>query len=150
MLDRNQFESLIRRTLIELDPRLCTDEAVNLILGTAAVESRFGTYLRQLGNGPARGFFQIEENTFHWLRNKYSKRYPQIANYDFKDLEWNIKAGIIYCRLRYLVDPVAIPSKLNLQAQYWKRVYNTRYGKGTFHDFINAWYVYVEGRRNVD
>lgn len=142
--NKDQFESLIRRSLFEVDPGLLTDEAVNLILGTAAVESRFGTYLVQMNNGPAKGAFQVEPKTFYWLKEKYERQYPELKKYDFPDLEWNLKAGIIFCRLRYKVDPHPLPNTLWGMANYWKRVYNTRFGSGTVDDFIRSYNFYVD------
>jgi len=59
-----QFKTLIERVLSELDPDLASPVAVKLLLGTAAQESRFGTFLHQLGGGPAKGAFQMEPATF--------------------------------------------------------------------------------------
>lgn len=73
--DKNQFRSLILRVLTNVDPALCSDAAVNLLLGTAAQESEFGKYIRQI-RGPALGVFQMEPATFDWLRDKYSLKYP--------------------------------------------------------------------------
>ena len=51
----DQFESVIRDALESFDGVIpVSDSAVFLLMGTAAQESSFGTYMRQL-NGPARG-----------------------------------------------------------------------------------------------
>ena len=62
-----QFRDLITRVLKEV--ALYSPAAVNLLLGTAAQESGFGTYLRQV-KGPALSVFQIEEATFLDLRER--------------------------------------------------------------------------------
>ena len=55
-MDKNQLSYLIKETLTGIDKY--SIDALNLLLGTAAQESRFGHYIRQLGSGPALGIFQ--------------------------------------------------------------------------------------------
>lgn len=50
-----------------------SDEAVDLLMLTAAQESEMGRYLYQLGNGPARGIFQMEPATHRCLYENYLK-----------------------------------------------------------------------------
>ena len=54
--NKTQIEDLVERVLKEVD--LYSESAVNLILGTIAQESRFGTYLKQVGSGIAKGVIQ--------------------------------------------------------------------------------------------
>ena len=42
---------------------LYSEDAVNLVLGTACVESECGRWLHQLGTGPALGIYQMEPDT---------------------------------------------------------------------------------------
>lgn len=58
MMDKRQLRNLIRRVLIGIGGY--SEEAENLLMGTAAQESALGEYIRQLGNGPALGIFQME------------------------------------------------------------------------------------------
>ena len=60
MFNKDQFQDLNNRVLSSIG--LYSVEAVYLLLGTCAVESNFGTYLKQK-NGPALGVFQIEPST---------------------------------------------------------------------------------------
>src|SRR5574343_241218 len=126
-LNKDEFKNLIESTLREYD--LYSESAVNLLLGTCAQESLFGQYRKQIV-GPAISVFQIEPATFDWLRDKYKKRFPKISNIQFKDLEFNDKAAIIFCRLRYLADSHALPGADNIRglAGVWKRIYNTFLG----------------------
>ena len=52
----------------------------------------------------------------------------------------NIAVQAAFCRIVYLRDPYPIPSlnKLEEQARCWKRVYNTKLGKGTVEHFMEA------------
>ena len=145
-LDKSQFKNLIERTLKDASTSsesLYSEPAVNLLLGTAAQESKFGTYLRQLGNGPAVGFFQMEKPTFYWLKNAYEKKF-NIGS--FEELEFNIKQAILLCRLRYYIVPEALPAADDIEslAAYWKKYYNTFNGAGKMEDFIYNYKKYVE------
>lgn len=141
-----QFRSLIERVLTEFDPKLASEAAVNLLLGTAAQESRFGTYLRQLGGGPALGAFQMEPATYDDLRERYRKHYPVLMiNGGAASLEWNLKIAIVMARMKYRDDPHALPAADDLPglAATWKRVYNTPLGKGTEAEFIENYQKFV-------
>jgi len=154
------LRSLIERTLAELDEEgyhrheIGTDAAVELLLGTAAVESRLGTYLRQLGNGPALGIYQIEPATHDWLWNRIHRR-PMSRwklehlgyHEDVDALEWDLRYSTLVARERYLADPLPLPEAGDIQAQaaYWKRVYNTWCGSGREEDYVRLWNELVEG-----
>lgn len=143
--NKDQFENLIRRVLIaELGKELCTDAAVNLLLGTAAQESLFGTYLRQV-RGPAMGAFQIEPATFNWLKGKYLDRYPHFKDVDVEDLEWDLALAIIFARLRYRAIPTALPdaNDVHALAAYWKKYYNTEAGAGIVEEFVKNYERFV-------
>ena len=57
-MDPKQLKELIERVLRKVN--LYSDAAVDLLMLTAAQESACGKYIRQLGNGPALGIFQME------------------------------------------------------------------------------------------
>lgn len=144
MIDKNQIKNLIERVLVFHN--LYSESAVNLILGTMAQESNFGTYIRQKGNGPALSFFQIEKPTFEYLKDKYKAEYPQIQDVKFECLEWNIWMGILFCRLKYLSIKSALPNNDDVpaMAQYWKKYYNSFKGKGKVEEFVSNYHKYVE------
>lgn len=140
---KGQFKSLIESVLKDYD--LYSESATNLLMGTAAQESRFGHFLKQLGKGPALGPFQIEPETYEWLRRKYGKKYGFSA-VPASRLQEDLRLSILVCRLRYLVVREPLPEAGNLQAmaKYWKRWYNTADGKGTVAEFISNWKRHVE------
>lgn len=143
-LDRRQFQDLIERTLPEVDPRWLSQDAVHLLLGTAAVESEFGTYIRQVGGGPALGVFQIEKATFNDLRQRYGHDY--ILEHEWHDkCEWDLRTSIIFARLKYWSIPKALPpaESVEAMADYWKKWYNTPAGGGTVEQFIEKYHRYV-------
>lgn len=143
--DRRQFKDLIKWVLRSTDPDLCSPAAVNLLLGTAAQESRFGTFLRQLKGGPALGVFQMEPKTFWWLHRRYKKKYPLIADRLFAELEWDLSLSIVMARLRYRVVRARLPrcNSITGMAAYWKKYYNTIHGAGKVKEFIANYKKYV-------
>lgn len=144
MYNKRQFESLIRRVLAEVSPDLVSDSAVNLLLGTAAQESKFGTYLTQV-KGPALGAFQMEYATYKWLQDKYGDEYKTIKFRAFEALEYDLRLAIIMARLRYKVVPKAFPESDDLRglANYWKDSFNTVMGAGTIEQFMDNYRLYV-------
>jgi len=141
--DCGQFRDLVTRVL--KGARLYSPAAVNLLLGTAAQESQFGTYLRQLGKGEALSAFQIEEITFRDLRSRMDDICPTIRDWNFLQLEWDLRAAIVVARLKYRSIPAPLPAADNLPglAAYWKQWYNTPLGAGTVEQFVRNYRKYV-------
>lgn len=151
MIDKNQLRDLIDNTLLQAGWH--SEAAINLLMGTAAVESRCGTYIRQI-KGPALGIFQMEPATFKshlkWLYErgfKYSDKVFEICNIIKEDdpecLAYNLKAAILFARIHYLRVPEPLPQTIEGMAYYWKRYYNTYLGKGTEEKFIKAYKAYA-------
>lgn len=139
--NRPQFQDLIERTLNPIG--LGGYNATHLLMGTAAVESAFGTFLRQR-SGPALGAFQIEPATFEWLRSRYEMRIPGMLQLRREEeLETDLRLSIVIARLRYLVDPQPLGSNMYEWAATWKRVYNTTLGAGTVPVFLESYKRYV-------
>lgn len=146
--DSAQFRALIERTLDAIGMRrgaVSGIDATNLLLGTAAQESKFGTYLRQM-RGPALGAFQMEPDTFAWLQRIHTARLPEIASRNAYELEWNLRLAIIMARLRYLVVKELLPGYVDVagMAKYWNRYYNANPHAGTDAEFIASYQRYVK------
>lgn len=137
-----QFRDLIVRTLRETElPR--KESAINLLLGTAAQESAFGTYLRQTKGGPALGVFQMEPETFAAVQDWSRKRYPLVIEGRYaRELEWDLSLAILSARLNYIRFQGSIPEDVIGQAEYWKRHWNTYLGKGTVEQYLRNWKKY--------
>lgn len=145
MINKEDLQLLIASTLKKYN--LYSDEACKLIYGTIAQESHLGKYRRQMVsnwdyNKHALGITQIEKNTFQWLQKIFVGLIPIVSKVQFIDLAYNDELAILFCRLRYRVDPRPIPKDLNGQAQYWKDIYNTKHGKGTVEEYINNYNIY--------
>ena len=143
-MNKLTLKSLIASVLKELN--LHSDNAVNLLMGTAAQESHLGRYRKQLGGGPALGIFQMEPATFDDIVKNYLRYKPELAariervarisRFKAEDIENNDLLAICMARVHYLRVREAIPSDLEGWARYWKRYYNTPIGKGTEEEFI--------------
>ena len=143
MFHKDQFRELIRKVL--QDCNLYSDDAVELLMLTAAVESKLGTYLTQI-RGPARGVFQMEPATEKDLWENYLKYKPHIVEDIEKyrlehpdEMRFNLAYAIIMARIHYLRAPEPIPKTLEGKAEMWKRRYNTYLGKGTVEKAIQAY-----------
>ena len=160
MYDPKQLRSYIKDVLwvfsSMLSKQLDTDDVIELLMLTAAHESRLGTYLHQWNGGPARGIFQIELATWSDIWNNYLKHRPTMyaAVKDFEskapqdiDMKGNLALQIVMARVHYLRVPEAIPSKKNLyeMALYYKRYWNTYLGAATIKGAMESYKRYVKG-----
>lgn len=151
-MNKVTLKSLITSVLKELN--LHSDNAVNLLMGTAAQESHLGRYRKQLGGGPALGIFQMEPATFDDIVKNYLRYKPELAariervarisRFKAEDLENNDLLATCMARVHYLRVREAIPSDLEGWARYWKQYFNTPLGKGTEEEFIANYKRFVE------
>ena len=149
-MNKKQLRELVVRVLQDIE--LCSDDAVELILGTIAQESHLGEYIKQI-KGPALGICQMEPATFKDIVENFL-RYKQdlarkiqyacgIDGFKAKHLEYNLAFSIAMCRIHYLRVREALPSNLEGYARYWKQYYNTYLGKGTEEEFIINYKKYI-------
>lgn len=133
---------IIRPTLYALE--LPGQAAEALVLGTAMAESGCGTYLRQLGGGPALGIYQMEPATHDDLWKNWLRYRPELTDrvermlgaYPTEKsaaLIGNLYYATAMCRLHYRRQPQPLPAWDDAEglAKYWKKYYNTHLGKGT-------------------
>jgi len=134
---------------------LWSQDAGELLLGTACQESGCGRYLRQLGGGPALGIFQMEPATYRDIWANYLRYQESLAA---KVIEiaghvspapdvmiWNLRFAAAMARVHYRRVPEKLPTAGNLsgQARYWKQYFNTPLGKGTVQEYVENWGRYV-------
>jgi len=156
MISLDQIKSLINKTCFELGDKFRSDSATQLILETGLVESKY-KYLRQLGDGPARSFWQVEpatavDNLAHYLKHRFAllHKCAEVSLVDVKHwqnfseplwseiLEKNIATAIIHCRLKYWRVPKRMPNTLEGRAKYWKQYYNSAQGKGSEQHYMET------------
>lgn len=158
-IDTRQLKELIIIPVLkELD--LYSHSAINLLLGTCATESNMGTYLKQKGNAPALGIYQMEHATFNDIFENYLTYRPMLMA-KFKhcvdcsslstivasDMIWNLKLATAMCRIHYLRISSPLPKATDIRglANYYKKYYNTEKGKGSIGKFIADYEAYVDG-----
>lgn len=143
-IDKTQLRELIVDVLHYLSPEIpYSENAVNLLMLTAAQESHLGTYIKQI-KGPARGIFQMEPATERDIYDNFLAYKPQIASKiralttdDGPDnLLSNLAYQIAMARVHYFRSPRALGSQTTEWAATWKAVYNTPLGKGTEQEAI--------------
>jgi len=151
---------VIEPTLKYLD--MYSDSAVNLLLGTAAVESDLGYYLRQKGcegDTGAFGIYQMELATHNdilqnyvayrdWLAYDIDKFISDDLQVNF-DTRFHLISNLAYAtamaRVHYYRVPAPLPDpddKVGL-ANYWKDHYNSHLGKGTPEKFLEKYETLV-------
>lgn len=130
--------------------------AEELLLGTAVQESLNFKYRRQMGNGPARGFYQMEPATHDDIWQNYLKYKPEKAHLvafflssedadKHTELEHNDEYATAMARVHYMRVSEALPKQgdIRAQANYWKQYYNTPLGKGKPSEYVEKWHHYV-------
>ena len=150
-MDNKQLSDLITRTLKGIGK--FSPDALNLLMGIAAQESHLYHYIKQLGNGPALGGFQMEPATFNDIVQNYlvnNNKLSQLIKaecgvvlFDAKELEFNMKLAICFARCHFLRSPDAIPNTIEGMARLWKIKYNTIHGSGTEEEFIENYHKFV-------
>lgn len=157
MLKEFQFREIVKPVLSALKSsgqfEHNLEDLEELLILVFAHESLGGTYIRQLGNGPARGFFQMEPATEkdcwdNWLKYKVKLTivlHDMIAP-GLDNLTYNIAYQIAMAAIRLTRTKDTLPKKsdVNGLAAHWKKHYNTSLGKGTTEEAIKNYKSYVE------
>ena len=156
----------VRKKIVPMIERVCmaltghaNETEVAQMLGTAAAESALRERVQGNG-GPARGLWQMESGTGfdifynylewrHDLAYKLIRLWLEVANAptfwipSVKDISRHLELcddfACAMARIHYLRDPDPIPHCRELQAEYWKRVYNTPQGAGTVEHYLSQW-----------
>ena len=142
----SQTRSLVIRPALK-KLRLWSPSAEELVFGTAIVESGL-TYLKQHGDGPALGLWQVEPATHDDLYTNFLNYRPELGNKLMElraaglsldeNLATNLMYGAAVCRLCYYRKPDALPEAGDIegQAAFWKQHYNTIFGAGTVSKYV--------------
>ena len=145
MLASQMLALVIRPALKKL--KLWSLSAEELVLGTAVVESGL-TYLKQHGDGPALGLWQVEPATHDDLYTNFLNFRPELGSKLIElraaglsldeNLATNLMYGAAVCRLCYYRKPDALPEAGDIegQASFWKQHYNTIFGAGTVSKYV--------------
>lgn len=130
---------------------------VNLIVGTAAVESDMGN---NLGNGKYDiGLYQINKLTHKDIHKRILPKYPKIKSvidgyvkkHGIKQSRFIIEYQILMAMVYYIdrthgkVLTLSEGWGIDDLSLVWKSIYNTNLGRGTRKDFMDKYKKYVEG-----
>lgn len=154
MINVQQFRELIvRLPLKECD--VWSQAAENLLIGTALTESLL-SYLSQYPEGPARGVFQMEGNTYYdvvkYLRRKEALSASILKACHYVDFPQepevmisNLKFAALMCRAFYwrFEEPLPDANDVIGLAHYHKLYYNTIYGKADPSEFVRLYRRYA-------
>jgi hypothetical protein len=142
-LNLSQVKDLIVTPVLQAAGTRCsTLSAINLVLGAGNVESGY-IYVAQLGNGPARGFWQMEKPTHDDILDRYLLLPAQAALLPyvksllipgldpFAQLIVNSAYACIMCRMKFLMAVPPLPASQDAagMAAYHKQFYNSVLGK---------------------
>jgi len=140
-INKAQFRDMVEEVLKYLEPEIpYSFTAVELLVLTAATESHLGTYLKQVGGGPAKGVYQMEPDTADDIWENYlayreplAKRIESlVSDYYYNDLAYNLVYQTAMVRVHYFRVPESLPPNTpQALAEYWRKYYNTHLGKGT-------------------
>lgn len=156
MFDAEQLRRYVVRPALK-HLSLWSEAAENLLLGTAAVESRLGTFVHQVGGGPALGIWQCEPATHLDVWGNYLRHRPPLADFvrslapsvhhvadpvcpvDPDALVASSWYAAAICRIHYrrFPDPLPAAGDWPGMARLWKLRYNGP-GKGTEQKFMEA------------
>lgn len=160
MINAKQLRELVVEPTLEyLDPVIpYSEDAVELLMMTAAHESRLGAYLKQV-NGPALGIYQMEPATHRDIYSNFLHHRDNLCMlvqdldfsacltgevWDAPELAVNLVYATAMARIHYYRVPEKLPPKEDIKAMavYAKRYFNTSKGKATIEDYENAYRKY--------
>lgn len=157
-IDKKQFKELIIKPSLSAI-NLLSDDAIELLMLTAATESKLGTYIRQLGvkqGVGAYGVYQIEANTYNYIWTNVINVKPALraqiqlfCGYAGKPpverLMSDMSLSTIMARLIYYNVPQMLPSHTDMMAMagYYKRYYNSILGDNTVENVIADYRKYA-------
>lgn len=152
-MDAKTFlDTVLRPTLMDMD--MWSASAEKLLLMTACHESMGFRHRKQLGGGPARGFYQMEPATLEDLYLNYLDYRPDLKalldrfkphpDCTVEEALLDDRFATAAARLKYCREPEALPpvEENNQFARYWKSYWNTYLGKGTVLKFLQDWDAY--------
>ena len=157
MMDAQQLHDyIINPTLKRMGRNYNSKNARMLLLATAAIESKCGCFIKQVG-GIALGVWQMEPDTHAdiWMNcdalnvNSLYEINECIGEFQllggnaggFTNMLDSPKYSCAMARLKYSMDIEPLPDYNDISAiyKYYKRIYNTEAGASTFQKFFEAW-----------
>ena len=155
MINKKQLiDQIIEPTLIKLN--MYSEQAVDLLLWTAAVESRLGYYVVQQAGGPALGIYQMEPNTYYDVWDSVLKYSPiktsKVQKIIFTENEpsaremiGNINFATAMARIYYSRFPEPLPKANHWEAinEYYYKYWRPNPAKTSKEETFNRGILYV-------
>ncbi|MET4706728.1 hypothetical protein [Endozoicomonas lisbonensis] len=119
--------------------------AIRLLVMIAAHESGGFRYVKQMGNGPARGLLQMEPIGLEEVRRYVVLRPERFRSLrlpeHLDELIFNTELAIVCARAFFMAKPEPLPDENNIEglAKYAKQHWNTEAGKARWEDYANAY-----------
>lgn len=146
-------ELIIRPALEKLV--LYSVEAVELLIFTCAVESKGGTFLKQI-KGPALGIYQMEPATYNdiwqnYIRVKSGLRTMMGLHFNAYTMPsedrmiYDLEFATAMARIHYARIPMPLPMTSDIDGiwQYYKHFYNTNLGASVKDKSIQAYKDFI-------
>jgi hypothetical protein len=157
MLSNHQLRDLIVRPCLQA-LHSYSQAYEDLLVGTFAHESRYGSYLKQIG-GPALGFWQEEPETYYDLAKRYSVGHsatwlrlmifcgftPSSLIPPPECLIYNINLSCSMALLKYMDSGIIaekLPTDIESLAKFYKIHYNSIKGSATTKEFIDDYKMF--------
>lgn len=114
-----------------------------LLLETATTETGLGT-IADTTEKAGMGICQFDEDPFNDLKKRsmsYRDNILKELGVDIKLVEWehlryNSFLSLLFCRLQYKPFNEEIPATIEGRGAYWKKYYNSIFGKGTVEHYL--------------
>ena len=135
------------KTVLEQAGLPASPAVVQLLVMIAAHESGGFRYVKQMGEGPARGLLQMEPvglaEVVRYYRLRQNK-FAQIKGLDqvtVDQLVFDSALAVVCARIFFMAEPEALPAAddIDALAQYAKKHWNTAAGKATANDYADAY-----------
>lgn len=162
MIDTHQLRELVIGPALDAIDLYCRG-AEELLMATAAQESKCGYYLKQLANTPmaALGLYQMQpdthDNIWDTTLMKHSSlgfRLMSACNYGIRPkaefMIYNLRYASMMARVFWLHVKEDMPKEDDLDTIWYlyKKYWNTSSGKATKEEFFENYSRYVKGEES--
>ena len=155
MLKVTQLRELIIKPALH-DLVLFSEDAVELLVFTCAVESMGGTYLKQV-NGPALGIYQMEPEDYNDIWQNYISNKPAllvclVTNFNISRMPpedrliYDLRFATAMARIHYARVPEKLPAAADTIGvwSYYKKYYNTANGAAERDSAIAKYQTFIK------
>lgn len=156
MLDVDQLRQLIIKPAL-IDLVMFSEDAMELLVFTCAVESNGGTYIKQI-KGPALGIYQMEPATYNdiwqnYLKGRNNLLLMLLSNFEVAmmpnedKLIYDLRFATAMARIHYARISEKLPACTDTIGlwKYYKKYYNTDQGSAQMYTSIAKYHSFIDG-----